>query len=166
MSENKIPKFSNTSRSKIGRATIKFVDECAASKLASNKYQESVRKHKETEEFKQSEKRAKLLQRLDKSNKKVDEQTKYANILQFVNATVDMIANDYNKLSNNEKQNILYIIDVAKRYATHVKVIRNYTENKWEYGKNVLDLFVSRVRKINPKFIKFFKLETIVLMSL
>ena len=30
-------------------------------------------------------------------------------------------------------------------------------ENNWAYGKNVMDLFIKRIKKLNSNFVKIFK---------
>lgn len=157
---NKPPKFSRTERRQVGLKIFKLIDEKAQQKAQSDKYQAEVAKMKSTPEYKQFEIRQRILQKLDKANKNADENTKHNNMLEFAKTTIETIKQEYNNLTAEQQQNIIYIIEIAKGFATHIKVLNAYA------NEDLVANFTQQVEQINPEFIELFNLETIVLMSL
>ena len=134
-------------------------------------YKAEIEKQKSTEEFKNYEIRKKLLQVLDKSNKNANNEQKILNTLEFLNSTINLIINEYNKLKEKKKINDLDLVDFAKNYAIHTKIIMKFDASTplnpdLGYTEPLFKVLEKELNKLNKNLIKFFSLDTSVILSM
>ena len=134
-------------------------------------YKAEVAKKQETEEFKSYEIRKKLLQVLDKSNKNANDEQKILNTLEFLNSTINLITNEYNKIKEHKTINDLDLVDIAKNYAIHTKNIIKFDASTplnpdLGYTEPLFEILEKELNKIDKNLIKFFALDISTILSM
>ena len=164
-------RIAKRTRAFIASENRKILDEQTTSKKMAELYQLQSKQIKATDGFKKYEIRKKLIQNLDKANKKASEEDKIKNTLKFFEETINLLTQEYNQLKETKEINDLDLIDLAKSYVIHTKIFKRFdanTELNPDLGYNVKlnELLTEKLNELNENFIQYFNLEISVVLSL
>lgn len=162
--------YDRKTRQIICREHATKIVEIERSKTRAAHDREITNQYKQSDKCKKDNARRALQQKLDKANT-ANPENKIQNMLNFFNDTVAQMEMDYAELCEKGTVSTIYIIEMAKGYAAHIKIMRTFDEQteldpSLNYSEKLTTLLEQKLSKLNPEFLKYVQLSTIDLLSL
>ena len=154
-------------RQKICREHASEIVEIARGQTRSAQEREERNQYKKSDKCKRDNARRALLQKLDKANP----ENKIQNTINFLNDVIALFESEYKELLATKKVTELDIVEIAKGFAVHVKLLREFDE-KTElnedlgYSEKLLTILERKLEELNPKFLDYVELPLSVVLSL